>query len=75
MTDGPCPQRSQFVVASRRIKPQIVDTCPNEATVFIKSAFGEVYAYCGEHARIRTPAMGSMPITREEYLVHKIMES
>jgi len=58
-----------------------VTTCPCEATIFVRSAFGRVYAYCEMHSRMPSlgagyySAGGEAFITREEYLVHKIMES
>jgi hypothetical protein len=48
----------------------VVNTCPDEAVFFVRSV-GGVYAWCRKHA----PAIGKETlITREEYLVHKIME-
>jgi len=53
---------------------RIVNICPNEAVAFIRSALGDVYAYCEKHSKTRVLTNRSTPITREEYLVHKIME-
>jgi hypothetical protein len=53
-------------------KDMVVNTCPDEAVTFIRSAFGEVYAYCETHSNW-CRLTDCNRISREEYLVHKIM--